>query len=218
MRAWDGLYGATSQPVWGRSPIGYLEEFLGYAAPRLRATSRLLDAGGGEGRNVLALERTGAQVSVCDASLQGLRKLGSIAHRRVPCVQCNLLSLPYRSGSFDLVLMADVVETLADPEPSLEEASRVLRRGGMLLCNIPDSTDPVADVDMLQDGRERGVRLYRATYFYRFFDVGTAAEMIRRHGFEIERTEQRAWTEEAHPSFRSYSHQHISNVFLAVRA
>jgi SAM-dependent methyltransferase len=214
-RAWDDLYGATDQPVWGRLPIGFLHEFLGYVTPTLGPSSRVLDAGGGEGRNVRALEQTRAWVCLCDASAHGLKKVRSVVHARVPCAQCDLGSLPFENDLFDLVLMTDVVETLPDPHPALAEASRVLKPGGMLLCNIPGAGDPIADTEMDVIGEE--AYLYRGRYFYRFVDAQAGAELMRQHRFDIARSEARTWTEEAHPSFRAYAHQHVSNVFLAVK-
>ncbi len=211
-RAWDDLYGRTDQPVWGRLPIGFLDEFLGYVTPRLGEGSRVLDAGAGEGRNVPTLELTRARVAVCDGSLHGLRKLRAGTGHRVRAAQCDLASLPYDDDVFDLVLMTDVVETLPEPEPALAEVYRVLKPAGLILCNIPGSGDPIADREMAPID-ESGY-LYRGTYFYRFFDVDRAASILRGRGFEIIRAESRTWTEEAHPSFRAYAHQHISNVFL----
>jgi SAM-dependent methyltransferase len=214
-KAWDDLYRATDQPVWGRLPIGFLTEFLGYVTPRLGVHSRVLDAGAGEGRNVASLEQTDARVCVCDASAHALRKIRMVVHDGVRRAQCDLSSLPFSSNIFDLVLMTDVVETLPDPDPALSEAYRVLKPGGMLLCNIPGDGDPIAEEDMhALDGE---TYLYRGRYFYRFIDVDAAAAYLRRHHFDIARAEQRAWTEEAHPTFRSYAHRHISNVFLGVK-
>jgi SAM-dependent methyltransferase len=212
-KAWDDLYGTTPQPVWGRRPIGFLEEFLAYATPALGAASRVLDAGAGDGRNVATLQATGARVSICDASHHGLRKVGALAAAAVRRAQCDLSRLPYRDGVFDFVLMTDVVETLPDPEPALAEARRVLAHGGLLLCNIPGRTDPIVDDAMAPVAGE--AFLYRDTYFFRFTDIATATAMLARHGFTMVMAEPRRWIEDPHPAFRSYTHEHISNVFLA---
>jgi SAM-dependent methyltransferase len=214
-KAWDDLYGATPQPVWGRRPIGFLEEFLAYVTPPLGSSSRVLDAGAGDGRNVAALEATGARVAICDASHQGLRKVAELRGQTARRAQCDLSRLPYRDGVFDFLLMTDVIETLPDPEPALAEARRVLAPGGMLLCNIPGHADPIADDAMSQVAGESF--LYRDTYFFRFTNVDAASAQIARHGFEIVMVESRRWVEDPHPSFRSYAHEHISNVFLARR-
>lgn len=211
-KAWDELYEATEQPVWGRLPVGFLVEFLGYAASVLRPGTRALDAGAGEGRNVAPLERTGAWVTVCDASAHGLSKVPGTIRDNSRRTQCDLAMLPYRDGVFDFVLMTDVVETLPEPEPALAEAHRVLARGGLLLCNIPGRADPIAGEDMapiIDDAF-----LYRGRYFFRFIDRDEAAAMIDRNGFEIVKADQRTWFEAAHPAFRADPHQHISYVFL----
>ena len=212
-KAWDDLYGTTSQPVWGRQPIGFLEEFLAYVTPALGQASRVLDAGAGDGRNVATLQRTGARVTICDASHHGLRKVRDLAGEAIRRAQCDLTLLPYLDGAFDFVLMTDVVETLPDPEPALSEARRVLAPGGVLLCNIPGHADPIADDAMSRLAGEGF--LYRDTYFFRFTDVAAASALLGRHGFDIVMSGQRTWIEDPHPAFRSYAHEHISNVFLA---
>ena len=45
--------------------------------------------------------------------------------------------LPFADGSFDCVLMLDVLEHVAAPEMALAEAARVLRPGGERLLTIP---------------------------------------------------------------------------------
>ena len=44
-------------------------------------------------------------------------------------------SLPFRDGSFDLVLSHSVIEHVANPLAYLKEAKRVLKRGGFMLLN-----------------------------------------------------------------------------------
>jgi SAM-dependent methyltransferase len=215
-QAWDDLYGATSQPVWGRRPIGFLAEFLDHVTPGIGPGSRVLDAGAGDGRNVETLERTGARVVVCDASRHALRKLRDVVHAKVRCAQCDVSMLPYGDDVFDLVVMTDIIETLPDPEPALAEAHRVLAPGGMLLCNIPGDEDPIADRDMSEVDDE--AFLYRGKYFFRFIEADQASAMMRRRGFVVIMAEARTWIEDPHPSFRAYAHEHISNVFLCRKA
>ena len=129
-QAWDELYGRTDRPVWGRLPIGFLDEFLGYISPDLTPGSRVLDAGAGEGRNTPLLEATGARVSACDASLHGLRKLHAAFDASLGCAQCDLSALPLQDGVFDFVLLTDVIETLPDPDSALAEPGRVSSAAG----------------------------------------------------------------------------------------
>lgn len=46
-------------------------------------------------------------------------------------------SLPFRSGFFDLVIAAEIIEHLRQPEKLLGEAARVLKGGGRLILTTP---------------------------------------------------------------------------------
>ncbi|MEZ4473435.1 MAG: class I SAM-dependent methyltransferase [bacterium] len=48
-------------------------------------------------------------------------------------------SLPFKTGSFDLVWCSEVIEHLADPAFSLKELVRVTRPGGELILTTPNS-------------------------------------------------------------------------------
>lgn len=46
-------------------------------------------------------------------------------------------SLPFESGSFDIVTMLAVLEHLVDPVGMIAEVERVLRKGGRLIMTVP---------------------------------------------------------------------------------
>lgn len=54
-----------------------------------------------------------------------------------PSVFADAAGLPFADGSFDTVLLFEVLEHLAQPERSLAEIQRVLRPGGVLLASVP---------------------------------------------------------------------------------
>jgi SAM-dependent methyltransferase len=49
----------------------------------------------------------------------------------------DLTLLPFRSGTFDAVTALDVIEHIQDDRRALEEISRVLRPGGILVATVP---------------------------------------------------------------------------------
>jgi SAM-dependent methyltransferase len=52
--------------------------------------------------------------------------------------KADLRALPFRDGTFDLIVMSHVAEHLTEPEPAFRELARVLRPGGRLLLLTPN--------------------------------------------------------------------------------
>ena len=133
-RAYDRIPEAIVMP-----PYFYPEvvRFAGEIAGR-----RVLDAGCGNGA-LLGLLREGApsdlrglelSPALCAAAQE---RLGNAARIRQGSLQA---SWPFPDGAFDLVVMTEVVEHLADPRAALREARRVLAREGRLVVTFPNGT------------------------------------------------------------------------------
>lgn len=211
--AWNDLYRTGRDHIWGRGPAPYLDEWKKELGEQLAAAPRILDTAAGEGRNLEFLRGLSPQVFACDASRHALGRLEPA--QRARSVVCDLAQMPFRCGSLGLVLMNDVVETLPDPAKVLREVLRVLRPGGILLCNIPSGDEEIAGMDM--EPLPEGGFLYRGRYFYRFHERSDAARLLRRSGLEIVGSRMTCWDEGPHAGFREQSHRHRSTVFLARR-
>jgi cyclopropane fatty-acyl-phospholipid synthase-like methyltransferase len=105
---------------------------------------RVLDVGCGRGESLIWSMRRGAEAWGVDYAQAALR----IARRSVCCadecpagrvglVGANARCLPFGDGTFDRVLMLDIVEHLHPWElaVALREVTRVLRRGGRLVVH-----------------------------------------------------------------------------------
>jgi SAM-dependent methyltransferase len=65
-------------------------------------------------------------------------KLDQLRHLALPgTVVANAMALPFATGSFDVVVAAEVIEHLPNPWPVFAEVSRVLMSGGQLLLTTP---------------------------------------------------------------------------------
>lgn len=210
--AWDSLYGKTDALVWGKEPIGFLPDFMPELAGELDASSRVLDAATGEGRNLELLLSIGAQVFACDSSPHALGKIPEDVRQNIKSVTCRLEALPFEDCYFDFVLATDIIETLPEPDTMLKEVNRVLRPGGRLLCNIPGMEDEISAVDMKPLGHNRF--LFQEHYFYQFYSESEAVALLNASGFRVLRNEVCRWEEGSHPEFRGTSHTHTSRVFL----
>ncbi|MBN2055263.1 class I SAM-dependent methyltransferase, partial [bacterium] len=104
---------------------------------------RLLEVGAGYGGACLEFTKRGAATVALeydrDSAVMGAALTGP---EGVVFVRGAAEHLPFRDGRFDLVVMHEVVEHLADPEAGLRECLRVLAPGGHLLLTFPPYYSP----------------------------------------------------------------------------
>lgn len=135
-----------------RGVAAHLWSSLDQAVASLRGDDpvRVLDCGGGSGTVAVPLAGLGAEVTVVDVSIDAL---GILARRatesgvadRVTPVQgdAEALSDLFAPGSFDLVLVHDVLGDVPSVPAALSEVASVLRGGGLASIVIGN---PVAGV------------------------------------------------------------------------
>lgn len=105
-----------------------------------------LELGAGSGMHTAGLLNTGARVTAADISPGALalleRKLAGVAQGRLLTRVADMESLPFESGSFDVVACAG---SLSYGEPALVDAEirRVLRAGGTFICVDSLNHNPV---------------------------------------------------------------------------
>jgi SAM-dependent methyltransferase len=211
--AWDTLYASTADLIWGSKPVAFLPRYLPVA--RSLPPGDVLDAAGGEGRNLSLLLRLDRPVTLCDSSPAALAKIPPGLARRATIVECGLAAIPLPTARFAFILVSDAVETLPTPGPALAELRRLLVPGGLLLANVPDRDDGIAGQDM--EPLDGAGWLYRHRYFYRFYSRAEAEAMLIGAGLEIVSSGDCCWCEPAHPHFRNSAHLHRSRIFLARR-
>lgn len=100
-------------------------------------SARILDAGCGTGGLIKAVgaARPAWEVTGLDFSPRAC----ALARERTgrPVVEGSVTELPFADESFDAVVSADVVCQVADGAEALREFARVVRRGGVVLVNVP---------------------------------------------------------------------------------
>ena len=118
----------------------------------VRPGQRLLDAGCGEGRHCFGALERGAHVVGLDLDRDSLRLAGRALTRRAAersasgpkqlgaMLQGDTFHLPFRDGSFDRVICAEVMEHVHDYRAAARELARVTKPGGRIAVTIPTAT------------------------------------------------------------------------------
>lgn len=125
----------------GRSVIGLLyRRFWLYPRIARFTLGEVLDVGCGIG-DFLAFRPGTIGVDINPHTVEWCRKRGLDARRMEPD------SLPFDGGSFDAVVLDNVLEHLADPTALLSEIRRVLKPCGSLIAGVPGKRGYACDPD-----------------------------------------------------------------------
>jgi 2-polyprenyl-3-methyl-5-hydroxy-6-metoxy-1,4-benzoquinol methylase len=139
---------------------------------------RLLEIGCACGFLLVAARERGFTVSGVEMSRWASEYARRVYDLDVETGDLEHLRLP--AATYDVVVMADVIEHLTEPRRTLREIHRLLRRGGRLLLLTPDAGSLLA--------RVTGTRWWSVLddhYFY--FSRVTLWRLLESEGFAVER-------------------------------
>ena len=109
--------------------------------PHARA-GRLLDVGCGHGLLLDEARRRGYDVLGVELAADAARHARDVL--ALPVEECALEDAALEPGSFDAVVMTDVLEHLDDPVAAIERCSELLAPGGTLMVTTPDPSSLTA--------------------------------------------------------------------------
>jgi len=144
---------------------------------RFQKLALALDPGARRIRKGIA--RLGATLPPADCALDvgsgGAPYASLFRHRRYVTVdlltradaRCDVAKLPFRAGSFDLLLCTEVLEHVPDPDAALAELRRVLGQAGTLVLTTPLTWGVHATRD-----------------YHRWTEAGLR-QILAAHGFEV---------------------------------
>lgn len=98
---------------------------------------RYLDVGCGAGNNLGTTLKFGNNITALEPAPKALEYCQKRYDRKsVNFVQGAAEKLPFNDASFDVVIFTEVLEHVASPEKSLQEAERVLKQGGHCILSF----------------------------------------------------------------------------------
>lgn len=101
---------------------------------------KILEVGAGMGGDSLYLSKKGAQVTVLDFSSEALEKIRQSAQKeslRLETILADAQKIPFPEGAFDIVFHQGFLEHFTKPHAYLLEQKRVLKKGGLLVVDVP---------------------------------------------------------------------------------
>lgn len=116
------------------NPIGLSRREAIVSLVAARPGDAVIDLGCGDGLIAAQLQRKGLHVLGCDLSWTRARRA---RQNGVQALCADVLSLPYRDGSFDWAICSEVIEHVLDPQVALAEICRVLRPAGAAILTVP---------------------------------------------------------------------------------
>lgn len=137
---------------------------------------RLLDVGTAGGSFLAVAKKAGWDVAGCEPN-RWMCKWGN-KHYGLQIVPGTIFDMQLADAAFDVVTLWDVLEHTPDPKATLQECSRVLKPGGLLVVNYPDISSLVARLM----GR-RWVFLLSVHLYY--FTPDTLQKMLGELGFRV---------------------------------
>jgi len=150
-------------------------EGLARALLQLAPRARYVDLGIGDGLLTLMLTEVASKVTAVDLSSEMLKQLGARAKARgitnLEYVEGDIEDLPLADGSHDVAVASQALHHARHPRVALEEARRILVRGGRLLV-----------IDLLAH-TEEWVR-EKLGHQHLGFTENDLAEIVQAAGFE----------------------------------
>ncbi|HEX4337598.1 MAG TPA: class I SAM-dependent methyltransferase [Polyangiaceae bacterium] len=185
--AGTGSLVARLQRVWEGKKVGVYRDALG-SGPK-----RILDVGCGDGRFLEVLRDFGSKewelvgVDFDPAAVERCRARGFTAHAK------RVEDMEGENGTFDAVVMLQLIEHVEDPVVIARRVFSLLRPGGVFVVETPNLAG--WDYHLF---RKRWWGHYHFPRHWNLFSKESLETMLERAGFVIDRTEQlistSAWT------------------------
>lgn len=160
----------------------------------------ILDVGCGDGTLMRALPPRHQVIGV-DLALSRLRASGAGAGQNRSSLVVDAHWFPFRTGQFDRVVLAELIEHLPDPEQAMAEAWRVLKPGGRAVVSTPGALYHLANIGE-----------WYTHQHLQLFSPQSLHTLVGRGGFRI----RRAWYIGADLRFGIWRSQWTDRLFRAL--
>jgi len=180
-QVWDKFWAAKkAEEIY--PPVTDIVSELRTVVPDLRG-KKILEIGAGTGRTGIKLADLGAHVVLLDYSANSLRMMQEEVNRGrtgVTLLLADALCAPMSDEAFDVVLHQGLLEHFKSPFELLDENVRLLKPGGHLLVDVPQS---VHFYTLMKHGLMLANKWFGG--WERQFTVKSLSRLVRAYGLDV---------------------------------
>lgn len=206
MKNWDSVYDSfdgSRLSVWREHPTPFFRDHMNFL--RSEGVTEVLDAGCGDGRNLLSYAKKGFNVTGMDISGSAIRRCRENCEGmdNVKLLRADIQDAAFPAGSFDAIICDHVLVHIREPRKVID-LFRSWSDGYMLL-EFTSTKDPLS---------KNGKEFTQEGVYFRLFTIGDVKELL--FDLEIISIVSESFTDPYHgPGYiRKERHRHHSHYAL----
>jgi len=169
----------------------------------------LLDAGCGDGRNIIEFAKAGFESTGVDLSQSALdRCKKNCEGLNVKLEKQDLEKMDFKDGSFDVIICDFVTAHMENPQKVMDEFHRLLKKGGYLLIEFTSTKDPHCG-----EGEKIGENEFMQKGFYlRFYTNPQIEKLLQK--FKIQIIDSATYTDPDHGTGYNRKERHFHHSYF----
>jgi ubiquinone/menaquinone biosynthesis C-methylase UbiE len=211
MNKWDKVYEwqKIKDSIWTdlNSKYSGASPYIVRGIKKLSKSAKILDAGCGDGRNLVYLAGLGYKIFGIDISKEAIK----ITHNKLKALSLktylrvgDLYNLPYKNNFFDAIYYDFTNVHIEKPESVLADFRRVLKPGALLLFETTSKRDS------LYKGKNK---FFEDRFYFRFYDQKEVLELVKKY-FKIKKIEPSTIWHENHGKGYAKRRKHFHKSYL----
>lgn len=104
---------------------------------KVKENDKILEIGAGAGFALNHISTISKKYFPLDISTHNLKRVREKTEGEIYPISGDVFNLPFPTGSFDFILLSEVLEHLNEPSAAMKEIERVLKPGGSFIVSVP---------------------------------------------------------------------------------
>ncbi len=146
---------------------------------------QILSVGCGSGLLELEAKKRGNRVYGVDISKECVEKANTFLDGAFLCDLETAEKLPFKTDTFDIIILGDVIEHLLEPRRMLKMIRPYMKKEGYIIASIPNVANWTVRIPFLFGKFKYGKGGVLVWQHYRFYTCKTACNLIEECGYTV---------------------------------